>query len=103
MGSIVTKIKSKELYLYNKRKDCSLPEEGWLQRCYNCEQVTSHNVFLCNLYEKKLTNVCYVYLCKKCSRLYYNDKIINRKYLINDLVKLNKLSPERIDYKPVEP
>ena len=101
MGSNITK--TKELYLYIERSDCSLPKDGWLQPCYNCDQVTSHTIFLCNLYEKKVTNVCYAYLCKKCSRLYYNNKIKGRKYLINDLVKLNKLLPVHIDYNPVEP
>ena len=42
-------------------------------------------------------------MCKKCCRLYNKNLNINRKKLINDIVKIKKLKPEHIDYKPVEP
>ena len=101
MGSNITK--TKEIYLYIDRKDCALPKNGWLQPCYICDQVTVNTNFICNIYEKKHINICYSYMCKKCCRLYNKNIHINRKNLINDIVKIKNLKPEQIDYKPVEP
>ena len=100
MGSKITK----EIYLYRPRTDCNLPKKGWLQSCYNCDQITSHTIFLCKLHEKRRKKyLCYSYLCKSCKKLYEKKIIINKKRLTNELVKNNKLNPINIDYKPVEP
>ena len=97
---------TKELYLYTPRADSKLPDDGWLQPCYNCDLVTSNNVFLCKLYEnKKKKYICYVYLCKSCEKQYKIKKnvIKNRKELIKDLICNKKLNPIKFDYTPVEP
>ncbi len=100
MGSNKSK---KELYLYIPRKKDNLPEEGWLQPCYNCAKIVSKTIFLCKLYEKKKKYKCFVYMCNVCKRRYNKNLIINRKKLINDLIRIKKLNPIKFDYKPVEP
>ena len=94
---------TKELYLYIPRSDCKLPDNGWLQPCYNCEKVVSNNVFLCKLYERRKKYMCYVYLCRSCEKQYKKNLIINRKEFINDLIHDKKLNPIKIIYNPVEP
>lgn len=95
--------KTKELYLYEPREDCKLPDNGWIQPCYSCDIVVSNNVFLCKLYEKQQKNMCYVYLCKSCEKQYKKNLIKHRTELINDMIRKYKLSPIKFIYSPVEP
>jgi hypothetical protein len=55
----------KRIYIYN---DSHLPEDGWIQACFNCNELTSKTIlfktFIKNetLYEFKIS------ICGKCKR-----------------------------------
>ena len=67
--------KIKKIYIY---RDSHLPENGWLQACFDCYIITS-KLKLFDIY--KLHNGVgttisefYIYMCPKCNRQIHMDK-----------------------------
>ena len=59
--------KVKQIYIY---RDSHLPEEGWLQSCFECYQITSKTI-LFKTYKTNKKNIeyyweIYIHLCNKC-------------------------------------
>ena len=70
----------KKEILYIHIKGENLPEEGWLQQCFKCDQITSrislHHTF--NKYNT--TYEFYVYLCPKCIKKLKNNLTLYEKF-----------------------
>jgi protein-arginine kinase activator protein McsA len=50
-----------------------LPEEGWLQGCYQCYSITSRTINYKNIDNNDKTINFIVYICNKCKKLLKND------------------------------
>ena len=80
----MSKKRIKQIYIY---RDSHLPSQGWLQSCFHCYSITSHNK-LFDIYNTNKNNIVlweiYIYLCPKCKRLLNNDKLeyktFNKEY-----------------------
>ena len=55
----------KKIYLY---KNTHLPRDGWLQGCFNCQQITSRVYLYRKITQKENIYEFYFYRCKSCSR-----------------------------------
>jgi hypothetical protein len=67
--------KIKQIYIY---RDSHLPEEGWLQSCFQCYQITSKTC-LFKTYKTKKKNSktyweIYIHVCNKCNNHLKNDE-----------------------------
>ena len=55
----------KKIYLY---KNTHLPKDGWLQGCFNCQQITSKVYFYRKLTRKENIYEFYFFKCNSCGR-----------------------------------
>lgn len=80
----------KEIYIY---RESHLPENGWIQKCFNCESLTSKNILFKMLTEKKGCYIKYwefnVHLCYVCKRNLYSNKSENIKKFLKFSQKCN--------------
>ena len=84
--------KERIIELYNDEEEDSLPKNGWIQRCKNCDIRTSQTFEFKRVETKKTIIIYMVYLCKACNR----KNIIKKKEFINKLnehIDLNYLFP----------
>lgn len=67
--------KIKQIYIYRESR---LPEEGWLQSCFECYQFTSKTILFKTYKTKKIYLKIYwefyVHVCKNCSNQLKNDE-----------------------------
>ena len=86
--------KIKQIYIY---RDSHLPDEGWLQSCFECYQITS-KLILFKTYKTKQKNVniyweIYIHMCNPCNDCIQNEE--NQKEFLNNYNKyINKYFPE---------
>lgn len=80
----------KEIYIY---RESHLPEKGWIQKCFNCESLTSKNILFKTLTEKKGCYVKYwefnIHLCYVCKRYLHSNKSENIKKFLKFSQKCN--------------
>lgn len=74
----------KKYYLY---KETHLPRDGWLQGCFNCEQITSSTCLYRKFTKADYIYEFYIYKCKTCIN-------INKK----DLLKRDEFNEKCDDY-----
>jgi len=69
---------TKKIMIY--QSSLNLPKEGWLQRCFICNQVTGNNLSVVKIYvSKQKTYLDYTtYICVKCE-----NKVMCRVHYIN--------------------
>ena len=85
--------KIKKIYIY---RDSHLPEEGWLQSCFDCYQITS-KIILFKTYKTIKNNVeiyweIYIHLCNTCKC--DENKERKKKFLNNYNKYIRKYFPE---------
>ena len=78
----------KRIYIYN---DSHLPEEGWIQACFKCKELTSKTILFKTFHKDEILYEFYVYICGKCKRK--NSKLsyewLDFNDLCNNYIKLN--------------
>jgi hypothetical protein len=70
--------KIKRIYIFN---ECHLPDNGWLQGCFKCDQITSKVTLFKTFHKDENLYEFYVYTCGKCKK--------NFKKLDNDWLCFN--------------
>ena len=55
----------KRIYIYN---DSHLPEDGWIQSCFICNELTSKTVLFKTFNKNNTLYEFIVYTCKKCKK-----------------------------------
>ena len=68
----------KRIYIYN---DSHLPEDGWIQSCFNCNELTSKTILFKTFNKRETLYEFKVSVCSKCKRKFNN--------LSNDWLKFN--------------
>ena len=72
--------KIKKIYIYN---DSHLPEDGWIQACFNCNTLTCQNILLQTFYKKENLYEFYIHTCGRCKKEFKSD---DEKYIkFNDV------------------
>ena len=69
----------KRIYIYN---DSHLPEEGWIQACHNCKELTSKTILFKTFHKNEILYEFYVYICGRCKRK--NSKLSGNWLNFND-------------------
>jgi len=57
--------KYKKIYIY---RDSHLPEDGWIQSCFNCYTYTSGTIDYTTIKRKNTIYECNVFLCPECDK-----------------------------------
>jgi hypothetical protein len=70
----------RKIYIFS---DTHLPENGWLQGCYECGGITSRTILYKTKYRYKKKYKFIMHLCPRCKRQLeknsqQNNKLINR-------------------------
>lgn len=55
----------KRIYIYN---DSHLPEEGWIQACFICKELTSKTILFKTFHKDNTLYEFIVYTCCKCKK-----------------------------------
>tara|TARA_Y100001970_G_scaffold251268_1_gene323854 strand:+ start:326 stop:613 length:288 start_codon:yes stop_codon:yes gene_type:complete len=78
--------------LYNPDCGNSLPKDGWIQQCKNCDMRTCQTFEFKRVETRKTIFIYMVYLCKACNRknIIKNEEFINK---LNKHIDLNYLLP----------
>lgn len=80
----------KEIYIY---RESHLPNDGWIQKCFNCDTLTSKYILFKTLNQKKGRRVKYwefnVHLCYHCKNYLYSNKSENIKKFLKFSQKCN--------------
>jgi len=74
-------------------RDSKLPENGWMQSCFNCYIFTAKNILFKTHVNKNTTHEFFVYLCPLCQRE-FKKKNNEKSYIIfqnkcNDYIAFN--------------
>ena len=67
----------KKIYIY---RDSHLPEEGWIQSCFNCYTYTSSTIDYKVIKYKQVIYECNIYLCPACDKFLHSDDIARNKF-----------------------
>ena len=57
--------KIKRIYLY---RDSHLPEEGWLQSCFKCKEITGKYFLFQTFHKEDDLYEFYIHICSKCKK-----------------------------------
>tara|TARA_Y100000816_G_C25721881_1_gene380599 strand:+ start:160 stop:432 length:273 start_codon:yes stop_codon:yes gene_type:complete len=64
--------KIKRIYIY---RDSHLPEEGWLQSCFKCAEITGKYILFKTFYKNKELYEFYIHTCNKCKGIFERNPI----------------------------
>ena len=80
----------KEIYIY---RESHLPDNGWIQKCFHCDTLTSKNILFKTITQKKGCYIKYwefnIHLCNKCKRYLHSNKSENIKKFLKFSQKCN--------------
>ena len=78
----------KRIYLYN---DSHLPEDGWIQACFNCSVLTSKTVLFKTIYKDKKLYEFYSHTCADCQKKfnYFTEDWLEFNDSCNSYIKSN--------------
>jgi hypothetical protein len=80
----------KEIYIY---RESHLPTDGWIQKCFHCDTLTSKNILFKTITQYKGCYVKYwefnIHLCFSCKRYLYSNKGENIKKFLKFSQKCN--------------
>ena len=80
----------KEIFIY---RDSHLPQDGWIQKCFNCDTLTAKSILFKTLTQNKGCYVKYwefnVHLCYHCKKYLYANKSENIKKFLTFSKKCN--------------
>lgn len=81
----------KEIYIY---RDSHLPDDGWIQKCFNCDTLTAKCILFKTITQNKGCYVKYwefnIHLCHHCKKYLYTDEDENVKNFLKFSKKCNK-------------
>ena len=62
-----------EIFIY---RDSHLPEEGWLQSCFKCKEITGKYFLFQTFYKEKDVYEFYIHTCSKCKKKFDNYPLV---------------------------
>jgi hypothetical protein len=65
--------KIKRIYLY---RDSHLPEEGWLQSCFKCKEITGKYFLFQTFHKEDDLYEFYIHICSKCKKKFDNSALL---------------------------
>jgi hypothetical protein len=65
--------KIKRIYLY---RDSHLPEEGWLQSCFKCKEITGKYFLFQTFHKEDDLYEFYIHICSKCKKKFDNSPLL---------------------------
>ena len=65
--------KIKRIYLY---RDSHLPEEGWLQSCFKCKEITGKYFLFQTFHKEDNLYEFYIHICSKCKKKFDNSALL---------------------------
>ena len=76
----------KRIYIY---RDSHLPEEGWLQACFRCKEITGKYFLFHTFYKKQDLYEFYIHTCSKCKKKFDNSPLlfVNFSDQCNDYIR----------------
>ena len=78
-------LKNIEIY-----RDSHLPENGWIQSCFNCYSLTSKTTLYKTITNKNVVYDFHIYVCNSCHKK-FNNNILNFIHFSNTCNKyINK-------------
>ena len=63
----------KRIYLY---RDSHLPEEGWLQSCFKCKEITGKYFLFQTFHKEDDLYEFYIHICSKCKKKFDNSALL---------------------------
>ena len=63
----------KRIYLY---RDSHLPEEGWLQSCFKCKEITGKYFLFQTFHKEDNLYEFYIHICSKCKKKFDNSPLL---------------------------
>jgi len=65
--------KMRRIYLY---ADSHLPEEGWLQSCFRCTEITGKCFLLQTFHKRDKLYEFYIHICAKCKKKFIREPLL---------------------------
>lgn len=71
-------ISLRNIYIFS---ETHLPKEGWLQGCYECDEITSKIIDYKTKYTYKKKYKFFIHVCPKCKRQLKDNNQQNNKFI----------------------
>lgn len=81
----------KRIYLY---RDSHLPEEGWLQSCFKCKEITGKYFLFQTFHKEDDLYEFYIHICSKCKKKFDNSALL----YVNFSDKCNEYIRDNFNY-----
>lgn len=87
-----------KIRIINIYKNTHLPEDGWLQGCYICSEITGNTIDH-KLHELWENHRFVVYICPRCKKLKLENELLFNEYNAS----INAYIDRNFTYHPVDP
>ena len=81
----------KRIYIY---RDSHLPEEGWLQACFRCREITGKYFLFQTFHKGDSLYEFYIHTCSKCKRTFDEQPLV----FVNFSDQCNDYIHDHFDY-----